>query len=163
MRRYLLIPHMSKAAAAVVCSMGFALTGCMTVPVAKLYGNHAAAAEAFDQKVAADAINQLVALYPPANTRFNLTQPTPDAFGTALVTGLREKGFALMEVKAGSLIGTAANPAGTDGLELHYLLDRPGVGDLYRLTLAIGNQRLSRPYLVQNGTPYAAGAWVRKE
>lgn len=163
MRRYLLIPHMSKAAAAVVCSVGFALTGCVTVPDAKLYGNHASASEEFDQKVAGDAIKQLVALYPPASTRINLRQTTPDAFGTALVTGLREQGFALMEDKAGSLIRTAFNTASTDGLELHYLLDRPGAGDLYRLTLAIGNQRLSRPYLVQNGAPYAAGAWVRKE
>jgi hypothetical protein len=145
--------------------------GCAAVPGAtpydKLYGNQAAAPAAFDQKVASDAIRQLVSLYPPASTRFNLAQPTPDAFGTALVAGLRERGFALMEAQAGigSTMAADANGAGTGagGLELRYLLDRPGASDLYRLTLAIGTHRLSRPYMIHNGTPYAAGAWVRKE
>ena len=145
------------------------LVGCAPMPGAtpqdKLYGNQAATPAALDQKVASDAIRQLASLYPPASTRFNLVQPTPDAFGTALVAGLRENGFALMEAKAGSgsTMAADANGAGTGGLELRYLLDRPGAGDLYRLTLAIGTQRLSRPYMIQHGTPYAAGAWVRKE
>jgi len=139
------------------------LAGCAAVTGATPYGNHAAASAAFDQKVAGDAIQQLAALYPPASTRFNLTQATPDAFGTALVAGLREKGFALMEAKAGNGRAMPPDTFGTDGLELQYLLDQPGAGDLYRLTLAIGTQRLSRPYLIQHGTPYAAGAWVRKE
>jgi hypothetical protein len=164
-------PLISSCAAAVLCSIGFVLTGCAAMPGAtsqdKLYGNHAAAPAAFDQKVASDAIRQLVSLYPPASTRFNLAQPTSDAFGTALVAGLRERGFALMDAQAGSgsTMAADANGAstGAGGLELRYLLDRPGAGDLYRLTLAIGTQRLSRPYMIQNGTPYAAGAWVRKE
>lgn len=147
------------------------LVGCAAVPGAtpydKVYGNHAAAPAALDQKAASDAIRQLVSLYPPASTRFDLAQPTPDAFGTALVAGLRERGFALMDAQAGSgsTMAADANGAstGAGGLELRYLLDRPGAGDLYRLTLAIGTQRLSRPYMIQNGTPYAAGAWVRKE
>jgi hypothetical protein len=157
--------------AAVLCSLGIVLAGCASAPSSTprepLYGNHAAASAALDQKVASDAIKQLVSLYPPASTRFNLVQPAPDAFGTALVAGLRERGFALMEAQAGSgsTMAADANGAstGAGGLELRYLLDRPGAGDLYRLTLAIGTQRLSRPYMIQNGTPYAAGAWVRKE
>ena len=162
-------PFIFSFAAAVLFSLGFVVTGCAAslgaTPQDKLYGNHAAAPAALDQKVAGDAIRQLVTLYPPASTQFYLAQPTLDAFGTALVAGLREKGFALMEAQAGSRSTIAANvsSAGTGGLELHYLLDRPGAGDLYRLTLAIGTQRLSRPYLIQNGTPHAAGAWVRKE
>ena len=167
MRQPLIFP----CAVAVLCSIGFMLAGCAAMPGAtpqdKLYGNHAAAPVALDQKVAGDAIRQLVTLYPPASTRFNLVQPTPDTFGTALVTGLREKGFGLMESQAstGSTMAAAANGTGTGtgGLELRYLLDRPGAGDLYRLTLAIGTQRLSRPYMIQNGSAYAAGAWVRKE
>ena len=163
MRQPLIFP----CAAAVLCSLGFVLTGCAAMPGAtpqdKLYGNHAVAPAALDQKVAGDAIKQLVSLYPPASTRFNLAQPTPDAFGTALVAGLRERGFALKEAQADSGSTMAADANGTGGLELRYLLDRPGAGDLYRLTLAIGPQRLSRPYMIQNGTPYAAGAWVRKE
>lgn len=149
-----------------ILSCACVLAGCAAVPAATPYGNHAVASTAFDHKVAGDAIKQLAALYPPASTRFNLTQSTADAFGTALVTGLREKGYALMESKGESQdrqSSVAADAASSEGLELRYLLDRPSGSDLYRLTLAIGNQRLSRPYMIQSGAAYAAGAWVRKE
>ena len=163
MRKLLIFP----GAAAMLWSLGVVLTGCAVAPHAtppnKLYGNQAAAPAALDQKVAGDAVRQLVTLYPPASTRFNLAQPTPDAFGSALVAGLRERGFALMEAQAGSGSTMAADGTVTGELELRYLLDRPGAGDLYRLTLAIGTQRLSRPYMIQNGTPHAVGAWMRKE
>lgn len=152
--------------AAMISSCACVLAGCAAVPAATPYGNHAVASTAFDHKVAGDAIKQLAALYPPASTRFNLIQSTADAFGTALVTGLREKGYALMEIKGDSQdrqSSVAADAASSKGLELRYLLDRPSGGDLYRLTLAIGNQRLSRPYMIQSGAAYAAGAWILKE
>ena len=158
-------------AAAIACSMGILLTGCAgaagTTLHDKLYGNYTVAPAAFDQKVASDAIRQLVALYPPARTRFKITQTTSDAFGMALIAGLREKGYAVMETKAdgAAAVRTIDAVGGTDTgeLALRYLLDQSAAGDLYRLTLAIAQQQLSRAYLVQNGTPYAAGAWVRKE
>ena len=153
-----------------LCSSACVLVGCAAVPSAtpydKVYGNHAAAPAALDQKLAIDAIRQLVALYPPARTRFKITQSTSDAFGMALVAGLREKGYAVMETTAdGTAVPTIDAVGGTDTgeLALRYLIDQSAAGDLYRLTLAVAQQQLSRAYLVQNGTPYAAGAWVRKE
>ena len=38
-----------------------------------------------------------------------------------------------------------------------------GDWNLYRLTLMVGNQSITRPYLAQNGTFAPAGYWVRKE
>ena len=35
--------------------------------------------------------------------------------------------------------------------------------ELYRLSLSIGTQQLSRAYLVKQENAYAAGSWVRKE
>ena len=75
--------------------LAMALAGCAsTAP----YGNFATHPPAgLEERIAADTVKQLVALYPPARTRFHLGQPTPDAYGSALVEALRAKGYALEE------------------------------------------------------------------
>ena len=152
-----------------LCSAALALAGCASVPPAPTYGNFSGASAAFNQKLASDSIKQLVALYPPASTRFNITQPTADLFGSALIAGLREKGYGVMESNpAGATLPAAAKEASDParevaGLDLRYLVDQQGAGDLYRLVLAVGSQRLSRAYMAQSEGTYAAGAWVRKE
>jgi hypothetical protein len=127
---------------------------------------------ASDQKMALDAVQRLSAIYPPARTRFDLQQITPDAFGTALVASLRARGYALLEYKptpdparpTGPTPAPAVNAKspGTT-LALRYVLDFDPASQLYRLTLLIDNQSLTRAYLAQNGSAVAAGAWVRKE
>jgi len=135
-----------------------ALAGCAsTAP----YGNFATHPPAgLEQKIAVDTAKQLVALYPPARTRFHLGQPTPDAYGSALVEALRAKGYALVEVKT-SPQETA--PATAPGLSLHYVLDAVASPNLYRVTVTVGQKSLSRAYLAQNNRVAPAGAWVRKE
>ena len=121
----------------------FALTlaGCATTGQ---YGNFVPAA-ANQQQIATDAVQQLATLYPPAKTRFELHQATPDAFGLALVNTLRA-------------------PAGAPAaLPLRYVLDQAGTTNLYRLTLLVGNQSITRPYLEENGSFVPAGYWARKE
>ncbi|MBK7024112.1 MAG: conjugal transfer protein TrbH [Sulfuritalea sp.] len=131
-----------------------ALAGCAsTAP----YGNFATEPPAgLEERIAADTVKQLVALYPPARTRFHLGQPTPDAYGSALVEALRAKGYALVEVKE-------AAPATAPGLSLHYVLDAVASPNLYRVTVMVGQKSLSRAYLAQNDRVAPAGAWVRKE
>ena len=158
-----------------LCSAALVLAGCASAPGAPVpptYGNYAGASAAFNQKLASDAIKQLVALYPPASTRFNITQATTDLFGSALIAGLREKGYGVMESNP---VGAAPSPAAAPdkdasvptkdvaGLELRYLVDQQSASDLYRLVLAIGSQRLTRAYMTQNEGTHAAGSWVRKE
>ena len=131
-----------------------ALAGCAsTAP----YGNFATHPPAgLEERIAADTAKQLVALYPPARTRFHLGQPTPDAYGSALVEVLRAKGYALVEFKE-------AAPATVPGLSLHYVLDAAASPNLYRVTVTVGQKSLSRAYLAQNDRVAPAGAWVRKE
>lgn len=148
-----------------------ALAGCAAVPHAPAYGNFVANAnESHSRKMAADAARQVATLYPPARTRFNLQQPTPDAFGTALIADMRARGYALLEssptaaaqprVDSGAV---RAVPPAPDTMSLSYVLDRPADLDLYRLTLVIGEKSLSRVYRAKDAAVAPAGSWVRKE
>jgi len=156
---------MRRALSALLCTVG--LAGCATAP--PRYGNFAQEAPAgYDRTVAEDAVRQLTVVYPPANTRFDLQQPTPDPFGTLLSQSLRAKGYALQEGAAAPVPqgrtargegGMAAGAPAT--LPLRYVFDR--AADLYRVTLLVGDQSMTRAYLAQNGAVHPAGAWVRKE
>lgn len=142
----------------------FALTlaGCATTGQ---YGNFVPTA-ANQQQIATDAVQQLATLYPPAKTRFELHQATPDAFGLALVNTLRERGYALLEFSPADQAKASAAPAPAGApaaLPLRYVLDQAGATNLYRLTLLVGNQSITRPYLEENGSFVPAGYWARKE
>jgi len=147
------------------------LVGCSTIGP---YGNYAAASLDVNKTMADATMTQLAALYPPAHTRFNLKQPITDAYGTALVTALRGKGYSLMEFSpqaksASSALTLAAasapaTTATTPGFDLRYVVDAPESMSLYRVTVQVGAQSISRAFVVAtNGKLYPAGAWVRKE
>lgn len=146
------------------------LAGCASRSITP-YGNFSGAPAELAEKMAGDAVKQLVTLYPPAHTRFNLGQATPDAFGAILVKTLRDKGYALLELKS-ETPGRAANQSISPGVgsvqeaagvDLRYVLDKLGGANLYRVTMTVGNQSLTRAYLAQNNTVTPAGSWVRKE
>ncbi|EPE6923662.1 conjugal transfer protein TrbH [Escherichia coli] len=154
-----------------VIALAATLAGCAT----SKYGSfvHDAPA-AYNQTIATDAVKQLVKLYPPAQTRLELQQATPDPFGIALVTDLRAQGYAVMEYKpdgnaaaapaaASSAAAKPATPQTQGGYPLRYVLDQFSDSNLYRLTIMVGSQSLTRAYLAQNNTMVPAGAWVRKE
>lgn len=156
---------MRHAAYTLLCTVG--LAGCATTPPP--YGNFAQEApEGYGRTVAEDAVRQLTAVYPPANTRFDLQQPTPDPFGTLLMQSLRAKGYAVQEAASTPVAqGRTARAEGGMAagapavLPLRYVFDR--AADLYRVTLLVGDQALTRAYLAQNGAVHPAGAWARKE
>jgi len=82
------------------------------------------------------------------------------------VLTLRERGYALLEFNPASAKAqatAASEPASPAALPLRYVLDQAGDSNLYRLTLLVGNQSITRPYLVQDGSFAPAGYWVRKE
>jgi hypothetical protein len=120
------------------------------------FGNFANNPAAIDQIIADDAVKQIVTLYPPAKTSFELKQPSSDAFGIGLVSGLRKQGFALTEFHH--------DEATISALPLRYVLDKTG-GEtrLYRLTVMVGDQSITRPYRERNSTVVPAGYWVHKE
>ena len=135
------------------------LGGCMndtTTP----YGNFIEEGGNLDQeKIAGDTVRHLVTLYPPAKSRFALQQATSDRFGQALLSKLRERGYALLEFTDKAEVKQSPDSS----LPLRYVLDRVDGMNLYRLTLMVGNRALTRPYLRQNGATVAAGYWSQKE
>ncbi|MEY3202204.1 MAG: hypothetical protein RIR70_1754 [Pseudomonadota bacterium] len=151
---------------ATVLALALGLTGCATTTP---YGNYLRDTNIDQAQLAGDAVNRLAALYPPAKVRLELQQPTPDAFGSALVTGLRDRGYAILEFNPKSSksdpIPQSSTPAPSNAVQalpLRYVLDQAG-SNLFRLTLMVGSQSIARPYLYQDGKLAAAGNWARKE
>ena len=139
------------------------LSGCATTQ--SRYGNFLPpTSAAYNKTMAEDAVKQLLILYLPASTRFDLQQTTPDTFGITLVELMRAKGYALMETNPElpvQLNNEATNSP--TGLSLRYILDQVDSLNLYRVTLLVGNQSMTRAYLVQDSTVHPAGLWSRKE
>ena len=152
---------MSKITFIVLLLVG--LSGCVTTQ--SRYGNFLPpTSAAYNKTMAEDALKQLLILYPPASTRFDLQQTTPATFGITLVESMRANGYALMEIKPelpAQRNSEAQNPP--TGLSLRYVLDQVNSLNLYRVTLLVGNQSMTRAYLVQDSTVHPAGLWSRKE
>ncbi len=143
-----------------------ALTACgSAVQTDTGYGSFVHAAPAtHETRLAEDAARQLTLLYPPASTRLTLAHATQDPFGALLMEKLRGQGYALKEVAASadaSLNETATTS--NDGVSFSYVLDTVAAPRLYRVTLNVGRQSISRAYIAQNDLIHPAGAWVRKE
>lgn len=154
---------MRKIAFLAVLAIG--LAGCATIGPATTYGNFTQSVPAaFNQTMADDAAKQLVAVYPPASTQLDLQHATQDAFGVALVESLRIKGYAILEFKPTAQVASiVTNEPANTSKPLRYVVDQ-AESNLYRLTLLVGNQSLTRAYATaQNGALYPAGAWLRKE
>jgi len=137
-----------------------ALAGCATT---SQYGNYLPTATVDQQNwFAIEAVKQLARRWPPAKTRLELKQATPDAFGIALVKGLRESGYSVLEFSPKQIEDPSTTEANI--LPLHYALDQIGSDDanIYRLTLLVGTESLTRPYIEQNGS-VIPGYWTHKE
>lgn len=154
-----------------------ALVGCASHPP---YGNFVENPTGLNQqKIANDTLAQIESLYPPAKTRFEIKQATPDAFGTALVKGLRDKGYALLEFDPETETTakrTTARPNESApevkkkpsvnrgfGLPLYYVFDQFSDSNMYRVTIMLGDKSITRPYAQENGSVVPVGYWVRKE
>lgn len=154
---------------AVVCLAGCGTTSSTT---GGTYGNFLSSAPATHEKqLADDAARQLQRLYPPASTRLDLKQPSGDAFGRQLVEALRSQGYALQEVlppgsAPAASSATAPQEAATHAgasVPFNYVLDAIASPNLYRVTLILGSQSITRAYVPQSDAIHPAGAWVRRE
>lgn len=95
------------------------------------------------QSIAEDATQQLVRLYPPAQTHFVLAAHDQTLFDRQFKTLLRNKGYAIHETQE------ITDNLKTKGKRFAYILD--ALSDVsnygfYRLTLAIDEAQLSRLY-----------------
>lgn len=138
----------------IIALSAISLTGCMSH-----YGNFAEATLDGNQKMAEDTVSQLTKIYPPAQTRFNVKQPIKDSYGIALIKLLRAKGYSLAESQG---VGVKATQ-GSYGQDLFYVVDAPIKSSLYRVTVMIGQESLSRAYTLKDDTMFPMGHWVRKE
>lgn len=142
-----------------ICALVLCLAGCASNSP---YGNYSAAPPAYDRAMATDTVSHLVSMYPPAHTRWNMMQPAEDPYGRSLVELLRGRGYSVSEYVSP---GKGQAPAPAQGTPLHYLVDSLSPSaDLYRVTVVVSGQPISRAYIKQkNGTVAAAGSWSRKE
>jgi hypothetical protein len=122
------------------------------------YDNFIDAPNAYARSMADDTVDQLTYLYPPATTQFDLQQKTQDAFGNTLITGLRDEGYAVSEFNKQK----KSSENSPNAKKLGYIVDQQ-MSNLYRITIIVEDETLSRAYLEQNNLLYPAGAWVYKE
>lgn len=119
------------------------------------------------QIVAEDAVNGMISLYPPANTKLKI-EPLPnenerDLFGTVFLENLRRRGYAVSEITE-----NAKQRSGNDeslGSNFCYVLDQTGENpQQYRLTIQVGTQFISRAYEQQAADKIVpVSYWARKE
>ena len=116
--------------------------GCVVQPTAS------ALPEIAYTSIAADAVKQLAALYPPAKTHFVLKANDNALFNNAVKHQLRKSGYALHE-------SSETTPAKTEAKQLTYVLDAltdVAFYNYYRLTLSVDEAQLSRLYDANNLT-----------
>ena len=153
--------------------LGVMLAGCVTAgPYG--YAINGTIPPSTAERLAQDTVAKMETVYPPALTRLTLLHPATDPFGTALTETLRRKGYGVRETR----VHTAAIPSTREelharieppavshdeGVPFRYVVDGPFEHRLYRVTVFIGNQSLSRAYRMDEQAMAQAGAWVRKE
>ncbi|HMS86594.1 MAG TPA: hypothetical protein PKD12_23445 [Nitrospira sp.] len=156
----------------VVLGIGLLLAGCVS-PSPYGYLVSGTVPPQMPERLAQDTVTRMEDLYPPAHTRLALTHPATDPYGLALIEALRRKGYGVME----SRVTTRMNPSTRDdmpvavqpavshkeGLPFGYVIDGPFEPRLYRVTVFVGSQSLSRVYRMDQQVFAQAGAWVRKE
>ncbi|WP_115329739.1 conjugal transfer protein TrbH [Legionella busanensis] len=116
------------------------------------YGNFTPVSQSRDAYLAQDAVAQLRQVYPPAQHTFCINQKVKDAFGMNLMYELRKKGYGVIETNCPK---QKAN--------LFYVVDEIEPRNLYRTSLYIGSQTLSKVYAQTNKKLLPVSAWSHKE
>jgi hypothetical protein len=105
------------------------------------------------QAMATDSLAELVKLYPPAISRVAIDPAASnDGFGSALIDGLRRRGYAVVEA-------SDKRGADTTALPLRYVVDQPAAG-IYRVMLTVGEQSLTRAYTVGEAGAAPSAGWA---
>ncbi|HHV6060367.1 TPA: conjugal transfer protein TrbH [Legionella pneumophila] len=116
------------------------------------YGNFTQASQSRDAYLAQDAVSQLRHVYPPAQHTFCINQKLRDAFGINLIYEMRKKGYGVIE-----------NNCPKQKANFFYVVDEIEPRNLYRASLYIGSQALSRVYAQTNKKLLPVSAWSHKE
>lgn len=116
------------------------------------YGNFTAPAEDRNVSLAQDSLQQLIRVYPPAQNTFCLNQKVTDGFGRSLIQEMRKKGYGVIE-----------NVQPRQKANFFYVVDEVEKKQLYRVSLYINDQALSRLYVSRKNQLVPVSAWAHKE
>jgi len=116
------------------------------------YGNFTPPSEGKDVTLAQDAVSQLTRVYPPARNTFFIRQKTCDAFGIHLIQAMRKKGYGVIE---------DVHPR--QKANFFYVVDETECDHLYRVSIYINTQTLSRMYAKTHGKLVPVSPWSHKE
>lgn len=116
------------------------------------YGDFTKASQDKDAYLANDAVLQLTHVFPAAHNTFYLNQKTNNGFGMQLVQALREKGYGVIE-----------NVQTRQKANLFYVIDEIEPRQIYRMSLYIHAQTLSRLYQRTGNCLVPISAWSHKE
>ena len=137
------------------------LAGCASVPSSVT--TQSVPAIGADPVVAADAVEAMARVFPPALTPLVVQQQDGGAFGRGLLDGLRKRGYAMVERDGAG--GKTSRAQAVLGAPFTYRLAPIADTGMYELVLAVGDNKLSRLY-VFNATDnrfYPGGEWSRRE
>lgn len=132
----------------IVLLLAMLLSSCASIR----YGNFTPVSQDSDVYLAQDATSQLMHVYPPAQNTFCISQQVRDAFGINLIQGMRKKGYGVIE-----------NSFPKQKANFFYVVDEIKSSNLYRVSLYIGPQSLSRVYVKTNEKLLPISAWSHKE
>ncbi len=116
------------------------------------YGNFTDVSTAKDVYLAKDSVSQLTRVYPPARNTFCISQKVCDCFGIKLIQEMRKKGYGVVE-----------KPKSKQKANFFYVVDETEPGRIYRVSLYIGSQTLSRVYAKTRGNLAPISPWSHKE
>ncbi|MCC5791328.1 MAG: conjugal transfer protein TrbH [Legionellaceae bacterium] len=116
------------------------------------YGNFTQASPSKDSYLAKDAVSQLTRVYPPARNTFCISQKVCDRFGINLIHEMRKKGYGIVE-----------NVCPRNKANFFYVVDETEPNRLYRVSIFVGAQVLSRAYAKTNGKLAPVSPWSHKE
>ena len=152
--------HVWKAATLALAAL---ITGCVATPSGPVpTPSFAEVSGETANKLVDEAMDALVALYPPASTEVNLWDAAPatggagSSFGTVLARELRHAGYAMVVSPS-----AAASRSTAGAIDLAYVVDHPAPG-LYRMQLTYGGQSLTRAFVSKGAEVIPAGAWTRR-
>ena len=136
------------------------LAGCASNP----YGNYSKAGRDLQAVMAMESVDRLAATYAPAKTTMVIGQKVKDGYGGALISQLREKGFAVVEPWKLDMVEYQMPD---NGKSLTYLINELGAGgdadNIYQVTLRVDTTRISRAFAEVKGKIMPMGFWALKE
>lgn len=113
------------------------------------------------QVVIDDFVKKMVEIFPPAKTRLVMGQEIKDPFGNKIIKNLREKGYAI--ATSNTPDNNEDNQNKINIFTYVFAKDQLSGKNVYWLNIKVGEQRLSRPYIIHYGKIVPAGYWTHRE